>query len=183
MFKLIHIQPGKPTENAHVESFHGRLREEGLNVSWFQNLFDARRKIAAWRKEYNQERPHSSLGYRTPEEFAGRFAFSGRESRSGDLASGNPAGSLRSALTPVAPGAEAFHQEGEAKRKMRSYDSYLQLRGTWRQVKAARHKSGCRHPEAVRRDWVADYSGHQFCQHKQPFHPPSDWKTSRTSNP
>jgi putative transposase len=67
---LIHIQPGKPTQNAHVESFNGRLREECLNVSWFQNLFDARRKIAAWRREYNEERPHSSLDYRTPAEFA-----------------------------------------------------------------------------------------------------------------
>ena len=47
--ELVHIQPGKPTQNAHVESFHGRLREECLNVSWFQNLFDARRKIAAWK--------------------------------------------------------------------------------------------------------------------------------------
>jgi transposase InsO family protein len=43
----VHIQPGKPTQNAHVESFHGRLREECLTVSWFQNLFDARRKIAS----------------------------------------------------------------------------------------------------------------------------------------
>jgi len=68
--ELIHIQPGKPTQNPHVESFHGRLREECLTVSWFQNLFDARRKIAAWQKEYNEERPHSSLGYRTPKEFA-----------------------------------------------------------------------------------------------------------------
>ena len=68
--ELVHIQPGKPTQNAHLESFHGRLREECLAVSWFQNLFDARRKIAAWRKEYNEERPHSSLGYRTPKEFA-----------------------------------------------------------------------------------------------------------------
>ena len=68
--ELLHIQPGKPTQNARVESFHGRLREECLAVSWFQNLFDARRKIAAWRKEYNEERPHSSLGYKTPKEFA-----------------------------------------------------------------------------------------------------------------
>ena len=68
--ELIHIQPGKPTQNARVESFHGRLREECLHLSWFQNLFDARRKIAAWRIEYNEERPHSSLGYRTPNEFA-----------------------------------------------------------------------------------------------------------------
>ena len=65
-----HIQPGKPTQNAYVESFHGKLREECLRVSWFTNLFDARRKIADWRKEYNQERPHSSLDYRTPAEFA-----------------------------------------------------------------------------------------------------------------
>ena len=68
--ELVHIQPGKPTQNAHVESFHGRLREECLALSWFQNLFDARRKVAAWRREYNEERPHSSLGYRTPKEFA-----------------------------------------------------------------------------------------------------------------
>ena len=68
--ELLHIQPGKPTQNARIESFHGRLREECLAVSWFQNLFDARRKIAAWRKEYNEERPHSSLDYKTPREFA-----------------------------------------------------------------------------------------------------------------
>jgi putative transposase len=68
--ELIHIQPGKPTQNGRIESFHGRLREECLRVSWFQNLFDARRKIAAWRIEYNEDRPHSSLSYRTPKEFA-----------------------------------------------------------------------------------------------------------------
>ena len=72
--ELLHIQPGKPTQNARIESFHGRLREECLAVSWFQNLFDARRKIAAWRKEYNEERPHSSLGYKTPKEFAAQAA-------------------------------------------------------------------------------------------------------------
>jgi putative transposase len=68
--ELRHIQPGKPTQNAHVESFHGRLREECLRVSWFTNLFDARRKVTYWKKEYNEQRPHSSLGYRTPAEFA-----------------------------------------------------------------------------------------------------------------
>src|SRR5450755_4603829 len=72
--ELIHIQPGKPTQNARVESFHGRLRDECLTVSWFQNLFDARRKIAAWKIEYNEERPHSSLGYKTPKEFAAEAA-------------------------------------------------------------------------------------------------------------
>ena len=68
--ELLHIQPGKPTQNARLESFNGKLREECLNVSWFQNLFDARRKISAWKKEYNEERPHSSLGYKTPNQFA-----------------------------------------------------------------------------------------------------------------
>ena len=46
------------------------MREECLNVSWFRNLFDARRQIETWRDHYNTDRPHSSLGYRTPEEFA-----------------------------------------------------------------------------------------------------------------
>jgi putative transposase len=68
--EMVHIQPGRPMQNGHVESFHGKLRDECLRVSWFGNLFEARQKIAAWRMEYNQERPHSSLGYRTPAEFA-----------------------------------------------------------------------------------------------------------------
>ena len=68
--ELVHIQPGRPMQNGRVESFHGKLRDECLRVSWFGNLFEARRKIVAWRAEYNQERPHSSLGYRTPAEFA-----------------------------------------------------------------------------------------------------------------
>ena len=57
-------------QNGHVESFNGRFRDECLNTNWFVNMADARRKIEAWRKEYNEERPHSSLAYRTPEEFA-----------------------------------------------------------------------------------------------------------------
>jgi putative transposase len=68
--QLIHIQPGRPMQNGHVESFNGRLRDECLNANWFRNLMDARAKIGAWRDEYNDERPHSSLGYRTPNEFA-----------------------------------------------------------------------------------------------------------------
>ena len=73
--ELVHIQPGKPTQNAHVESFHGRLREECLRVSWFQNLFDARTKIAIWRCDYNEQRPHSSLKYMTPAEFAAEASY------------------------------------------------------------------------------------------------------------
>lgn len=67
---LLHIQPGRPMQNGYVESFNGRLRDECLNASWFHNLNDAKRKIEQWRQEYNRERPHSSLGYRTPEEYA-----------------------------------------------------------------------------------------------------------------
>lgn len=68
--ELVHIQPGKPVQNAHVESFHGRFRDEFLNTHWFQNLWHARRQIAAWRNEFNLERPHSSLAYHTPHQFA-----------------------------------------------------------------------------------------------------------------
>jgi putative transposase len=84
--ELVHIQPGKPTQNGRIESFNGRMREECLNLSWFQNLFDARRKIAAWRKEYNEDRPHSSLGYKTPNEFAPAtdFYIAVREARDSD---------------------------------------------------------------------------------------------------
>src|ERR1700690_2612489 len=67
--QLAYIQPGKPVENAHVESFNGKLRDECLNVSWFRNLWQARARMGAWRKEYNSERPHSSLGDQTPEAF------------------------------------------------------------------------------------------------------------------
>jgi putative transposase len=101
--ELIHIQPGKPTQNARVESFHGRLREECLNVSWFQNLFDARRKIGEWRMEYNEERPHSSLGYLTPNEYAARTASYGKD---GDEAALENAKS-RVSHFPTAPAAAA----------------------------------------------------------------------------
>jgi putative transposase len=73
---LAHIQPGKPIQNAFIESFNGRLRDECLNTNWFRNLWEARRKIKAWRHEYNHYRPHSSLAYRTPHEFAQTFAES-----------------------------------------------------------------------------------------------------------
>src|SRR5882672_11612385 len=59
--KLHFIRPGKPTENAFVESFNGRFREECLNENWFRNLIDARTTIENWRRHYNEERPHSSL--------------------------------------------------------------------------------------------------------------------------
>ena len=63
------IHPGKPVQNAHIESFNGRLRDECLNVHQFVSLEDARQKIEAWRLDYNQHRPHGSLGHLTPCEF------------------------------------------------------------------------------------------------------------------
>lgn len=59
-------RPGKPTDNAFVESFNGRLRDECLNAHWFLSLADARAKIEAWRRDYNGSRPHTSLGWLTP---------------------------------------------------------------------------------------------------------------------
>ena len=68
--RLEFIQPGKPVQNAYVESFNGRLRDECLNANWFTSLNDARRKIEEWRQDYNQQRPHSSLQYLSPAAFA-----------------------------------------------------------------------------------------------------------------
>lgn len=68
------IQPGRPMENAYVESFNGRFRDECLNENWFVDLADAREKIEQWKQDYNRVRPHSALGYRTPEEFAAQAA-------------------------------------------------------------------------------------------------------------
>ncbi len=69
-------RPGKPRDNALIASFNGRLRNACLNEHWFLSLKETEEKIEAWRKMYNAERPHSSLGNRTPEEFAaGALAF------------------------------------------------------------------------------------------------------------
>ena len=62
---LVHIQPGRPMQNGHVESFHGRLRDECLNTTWFRTLNDVRCTLDTWRQEYNGERPHSSLDHHT----------------------------------------------------------------------------------------------------------------------
>jgi len=68
--KLNFIRPGKPVENAFVESFNGRLRDECLNENWFLSVREARDIIESWRKDYNEARPHSSLNGLTPREFA-----------------------------------------------------------------------------------------------------------------
>ena len=64
-----YIAPGKPQQNAFVESFNGRLRAECLNAHWFRSLQEARQVIEAWRQEYNGVRPHSALGGLAPQEF------------------------------------------------------------------------------------------------------------------
>jgi putative transposase len=72
--QLSFIRPGKPNENAYIESFNGKFRDECLNEHWFLSLAHARSVIEDWRIEYNTERPHSSLGNRTPAEFAKALA-------------------------------------------------------------------------------------------------------------
>ncbi len=72
--RLNFIRPGKPIENAYIESFNGRFRDECLNEHWFLTMTHARYVIESWRIEYNTERPHSSLGNLTPEKFAQSFS-------------------------------------------------------------------------------------------------------------
>ena len=64
------IEPGKPNQNAYIESFNGRLRDECLNEHWFPNLLHARSEIERWRREYNEERPKKALGGLTPAAYA-----------------------------------------------------------------------------------------------------------------
>ena len=73
--KLHFITPGKPTQNAFIESFNGRLRDECLNEHDFVSLVDVQLILAAWRAKYNSLRPHGSLGWKTPEEFAATFSI------------------------------------------------------------------------------------------------------------
>ena len=68
--KLDFSRPGKPTDNAFIESFNGSLRDECLNTNWFLSIEDVRCKLDIWQKDYNEYRPHSSLGNLTPTEYA-----------------------------------------------------------------------------------------------------------------
>ena len=76
--KAIYIQPGSPWENGHIESFHDKFRDELLNREIFGSLLEAKIVIGQWREEYNGERPHSSLGNKTPQEFAANACALGR---------------------------------------------------------------------------------------------------------
>jgi putative transposase len=66
-------RPGKPTDNAFIEAFNSRLRQECLNASWFLSMADARQRITEWRIDYNEDRPHSALGNLTPSAFAAQL--------------------------------------------------------------------------------------------------------------
>lgn len=68
--QLDFTRPGKPTDNSYIESFNGKLRDECLNVTQFADLADAQAQIEAWRRDYNEQRPHGSLGHLTPKEYA-----------------------------------------------------------------------------------------------------------------
>ena len=74
--KLDYSRPGKPTDNAYIESFNGRLRQECLDQHWFSSLEDAKIKIETWRINYNEQRPHSSLGDQTPRAYAENWQLS-----------------------------------------------------------------------------------------------------------
>jgi transposase InsO family protein len=78
----LYVEPDSPWENGYAESFHSRLRDEFLALEVFENLPAARKLTALWRDDYNHERPHSSLGYVTPVEFAARCAASAPKSAS-----------------------------------------------------------------------------------------------------
>jgi len=97
--RLQFIEPGKPIQNAFIESFNSRFREECLNEHVFVSLDDARRKIEQWRGRYNCERPHSSLGYLSPREFASahRSIRSAPATRTAWPAKGKLAGAVRGA--------------------------------------------------------------------------------------
>jgi putative transposase len=71
--QTVYIDPGSPWQNAYGESFNGRLRDACLNVEWFRNLHEARVVIGTWRRQGNDDRPHSSLGYQTPLQFRGAY--------------------------------------------------------------------------------------------------------------
>jgi transposase InsO family protein len=71
---VLYIEPGSPWENGYCESFNGKFRDECLNQNWFVDLRHAREVIEDWRVDYNTVRPHSSLGYQTPQEFAASVA-------------------------------------------------------------------------------------------------------------
>jgi putative transposase len=113
--RLQFIEPGKPIQNAVIESFNSRLREECLNEQVFVSLAaDARRKIEQWRVQYNRERPHSSLGYLAPEEFAARNRQLGSEPTARTAWPAELAGAVQSAAVSIEePDSFSTHPQGQ----------------------------------------------------------------------
>jgi len=111
--EALYIEPGSPWENGYAESFHGRLRDELLNLEVFANLAEAKALAAPWRGEYNHVRPHSSLGYATPAAFAARCSNDNNNEDNGMDASGAlvewNAGAWRCRTFPASP-----HRTGRA---------------------------------------------------------------------
>ncbi len=103
--RLDYIEPGKPMQNGHVESFNGKFRDECLNTHWFTTLRQARSIIENWRTDYNELRPHSALGYATPKEFArqGSASFAVRilNDTTAKPRQGNPDGLATLGLDPA----------------------------------------------------------------------------------
>src|SRR5947209_15579633 len=105
--ELDYIEPGKPMQNGHIESFNGKLRDECLNTHWFTSLRQARNIIESWRTDYNEARPHSALRYATPNEFASRssapFAVEILSNTTANPGQGNPGGLASLGLDPAPP--------------------------------------------------------------------------------
>ena len=108
--KLDYIQPGKPMQNGHVESFNGKLRDECLNTHWFTSLPQTRNIIESWRIDYNEARPHSALSYATPKEFAERssapLAVPPVSNTRVEPCQGDPGGLAALGLDPAPPSCE-----------------------------------------------------------------------------
>jgi putative transposase len=107
---LDYIEPGRPMQNGHIESFNGKFRDECLNAHWFTSLSQAKNTIEHWRGDYNQVRPHSALKYATPSEFAAlgsaSFAVGNWNNTGAKPAQGNPVGLASLGLDPAPPPCE-----------------------------------------------------------------------------
>ena len=107
--KLFFIDPGKPMQNASIESFNGRFREECLDQSWFTSLAEARRVIEVWRVDYNQYRPHTSLRMATPAAFAAARPFVRRQQAPAlEQGEGSPPEPVAALTVPVLTQAYGF---------------------------------------------------------------------------
>ena len=100
--QLEFIRPGKPVDNSYIESFNGRLRDECLNVETFFDLNGVREKLSRWQLDYNQVRPHSALGDRSPEEFVREW----QTSSAAPLRTAGPANNIRAGAVPGSDSAD-----------------------------------------------------------------------------